>query len=349
MAHKYSGTESCIYCATTGTIVRKSNYPECWRDRNPFLSSGDRARTEARGVKFPELFHEEKPDVRTDAERLEIGKLVLQSKIRQKDPTVVIKGIKGLPALFNLPCYRETGSQASDSLHVIAEGIVKKMLDFQVNSVGKAHSFRKFERQGWSYCLQLEDSLHRVSEMDRKPHPLERFSFFNASDMMGFLLYKVGLLCCDEDVIQDQIFAGVWCDLADAVFLLHSENAVENLSEVTKAVETFAENYKACFKATNMTWKVHMFQHFPGIVEKHGPAFLTDAFNFERLLNIIKRDTTATRGMCFVCVHFLKPVDFFYTSPRHSHVCDRRVMFVIIVSCSLLPRSPKSRCQDVST
>ena len=303
LSHKYSGTESCIYCTTVGTIVSKADFPACWRETNPFLSSRDRGRTSAIGVKFPALFHEEQPRLRSDAERVEIGRLVLERRIEEDDPSIIIHGIKGTPALSNLPNYRETGSHASDSLHVVAEGIVKKMLEFQINSVGKPHSFRKFQRQGWAYICDLEDTMHRVSEMDRKPASLERFSFFTGSDQMGFLLYKVGLLCCDEDVVQDLIFAEVWCDLADAVFLLHSEDAVQNINAVTRAVETFAESYKACFFATNMTWKVHMFQHFPLLVKQHGPAFLTDAFNFERLLNIMKRDTTATRGISYPPFH----------------------------------------------
>jgi hypothetical protein len=56
-----------------------------------------------------------------------------------------------------------------------------------------------------------------------------------------------------------------------------------------------------------------MFQHFPKLVELHGPAFLWDAFVFERMLGMIKRDITTTKhflpqaGRNFLLRYFSDP------------------------------------------
>jgi hypothetical protein len=59
--------------------------------------------------------------------------------------------------------------------------------------------------------------------------------------------------------------------------------------------------------------KFHVFQHFGELVSLHGPAFLWDAFGFERMLGILKRDVTTTRhyltqiGRNFLLRYFADP------------------------------------------
>ena len=98
--------------------------------------------------------------------------------------------------------------------------------------------------------------------------------------------------------MQDTRFAETWVAFANVSYLLnHGCFDAEKLAAARVEMATFAERYKRTFLASGCSWKFHIFQHFIHLAERHGPAFLWDAFNFERSLGMMKRDVTATRGV----------------------------------------------------
>lgn len=138
----YLTFQSCPYCKTHGVRVRKSEYPECFQRRNKFLNPTDRAKERCHAVKFPLLVHEENAPLWTDEERCVRGRDLLQRQESENNYNLRDDGLKGLPALYNLPNFRDTWSNTSDFLHVACEGLAKNMLNFMLNSVGHHHSLR---------------------------------------------------------------------------------------------------------------------------------------------------------------------------------------------------------------
>jgi hypothetical protein len=129
--------------------------------------------------------------------------------------------------------------------------------------------------------------------MDHVTLPLGDFVHWKGVDFMTFLLYESALLTCDEDVVADTEYFELWTSFANAVYLMHHGRFDDQKKEDARFfLEQFAERYLRKFKATNAVGNFHKFQHAPDLWKKHGPAFLWDAFNHERLLGIIKRSVT---------------------------------------------------------
>jgi hypothetical protein len=71
-------------------------------------------------------------------------------------------------------------------------------------------------------------------------------------------------------------------------------------------VQEFSQAFKTFFGPQWCTYKFHVFQHTPDLVDRHGQAFLWDDFNLERENHLAKEMVTGTRGqMGQLTRHFL--------------------------------------------
>lgn len=307
LLQKTSGYFSCPYCEAEGTIITRTLFPEVWTN-NPF---NPYPRKESLGgVKFPHLVHESSCRRRENEDRLRIGSIVVQEKVERRLHTDAhhIKGIKGIPALHSLPYFEDVWGHTSDTLHVICEGIVADIMTLMATKTGEPHHFRRGnDERYWEYYHEIQDTVKRVSELDQVCGYLKKCLNYKGIERFNFITAEVALLCSDEGVYRDTELYQVLVHLANVTYLLHHGRLkAELLVTLREEVQRFASTFKAKFKASRCTWKFHVLQHFPDLAEKHGPAFLWDAFNFERMLGMMKRDVTATRNqLCQASRNFM--------------------------------------------
>ncbi len=247
-------------------------------------------------VRFPELVHITPYPERTDLERFTDAEKALTKQLSEGKPKANEKGVRGLTALRNLPGFRETWGNTSDLLHAICEGLAQRMFLPMVTETGELHTFRDRGQIDFDHQLMLQRSVRSISELDHITGPLDKMKTWKALDYFNFLLIEVGLLCCDEEVIGDTEYYDLWVLLANTVYLMYDGNLTdEKFRDLKNYLEEFSVKYKEVMGNWQCVIKFHLFQHFPRLIELHGPAFLWDAFGFERLLGMIKRDVTTTR------------------------------------------------------
>ena len=150
----------------------------------------------------------------------------------------------------------------------------------------------------------VQQTLRRVSELDRLPPPLSRLKFWKALDYLVFVLAQSALLTWDmadrtddpDEKEETERVQEILIHLSNAVyFLSYGHPSDETRKTARTNVEQFADKLMACdsFGASEAVHKFHMFQHFPDFAECHGSAFLWDSFNLEKILGYVGKGVTA--------------------------------------------------------
>lgn len=209
---------------------------------------------------------------------------------------VHIRGIRGAPAIHSTPEFGDTWGHTSDSLHVVAEGILVRMVQPMLNGHGQGHTFRAGVGETLEPQLALQATLRRVSELDHVKWPLDDIGKWKALDYFNFALGQIGLLCCDDQVIRNTRWSEMLVNFADTLYLLHDGRpSQEKRDRMGQSMERFVKLYREELGDWHCVVKFHVFQHLLEVYDRHGPAFLWDSYGFERLLGRIKRDVTTTR------------------------------------------------------
>jgi len=304
MNHKgHSGYFSCPYCKYKGAIVSTSptsNYPS--KPRGKGAMTGGK-------VKFPKLNHVFPTcEWRDGKERLAIGERIVRS-LAGENPCVSAdeaQGVLGLGVLNMFSKFNETDSHTAGLLHVVCEGIFKDIMNLVVLTEGEPYSLRN-KNGNWDNTEMLMGSRTRVSEANFNCKSPRIFNSWRAYDYYQLLMHDVALLFSDEKIITDEKFQKVVFLLAESVYFLCHGRMTEEIRRIAREkVEKFSEAFLAYFGPDWCTYKFHVFQHLPDLVDRHGPAFLWDDFNLERINHLAKDTVTATRGQMEQCTrHFI--------------------------------------------
>lgn len=294
MNHKgHSGYFSCPYCKYKGrSVVRKATslFP---------VRPGMKATSNNTGkVKFPKLLHEgERPPWRSGKERFQIGLSIVQEVQRTGEiPKESVDGVLGLGVLNGFKHFDETDSHTAGMLHLVCEGIFKDIITLAVKTVGEPYSLKKKEGN-WDHVDKLLDSRTRVSEANYNCKSPRVFNSWRAYDFYQLLMHDVCLLFSDERIITDEGFQNAIFLLSDSVYYLsHGRMTSEIRKLARKKVEQFSQAFVHYFGPEWCTYKFHVFQHAPDLADRHGPAFLWDDFNLERINHLAKETVTGTRG-----------------------------------------------------
>lgn len=291
-----SGTFACPFCFAKGVTLTKEAYPEVFDESNPFRRTI--GTTKIQGKKFPFLPQKDKFRVRTAAGRLAQGRNVARKQIQLKKPKYSEEGIKGLPILRNLPAFDENDSHVSDSLHVVAHGVMRDILHVLIDGQkGFGNTFLADSTSTYDVYHELQESMTQVSEADRNTLPLDRYSEWKALDSFQFLMHSVALLCSDEKLLRSTSIYECLVHLSNAIYLCHYGRLTEEIiQQAEKEFETFARLFKQIFSAEFCTYKFHILvYHFIKFLRLHGFAAWTDGFNLERFISQTKKLTTTTR------------------------------------------------------
>jgi hypothetical protein len=302
-----TGQYACPFCIVKGETLVKEKFPHVFVN-NPFRrTAGEEA---ASGTKFPYLIHEKKFKWRKSASRMQLArtaahKVATQDKVDFNDTM----GIKGYPALRNLPRFEETDSHVSDTLHLIAHGVFKDIMKTMINGRSEDdHTFRSPGNESFETFDKMMDGMTRVSESDRNCRHLEKFGEWKAYDCMQFLLHDVALLCSNENIIKSTAVYECLVHLSNMVYLSHygrmtPEIIKRHLSE-SKALSSL---FIATFTHEFTTYKAHIcICHGTDFLRLHGCAAFTDGFNLERFISILKKLVTTNKlHMCQICRNFI--------------------------------------------
>ena len=300
------GTHACPYCKAEGERITIDKYPRVFKD-NPFRRTiGDKA---VRGTRYPICIHEDKNyKWRDSRDRMETGRKVARTKLETNDGEYKEEGIKGLPVLRTLPGpFKETDSHVSDFLHLIAEGVFSDIMSVMTRGTrGIGHTFLQ-SRQSWGMFDELQNSMTKVSECDRNCQLLRKYSEWKAYDSWEFLIHNVAQLCSDESIISNSQIYECLLLLSNITYLWHKERITSDvIQQVREEIQKFCKTFKALFTEEFFTYKVHVLQHIPDFMEKHGSGAYTDAFNNERMISVMKKLCTTTKvHMNQICRNFL--------------------------------------------
>ena len=305
MNHKgHSGYYSCPYCKYKGEAVSSdpaSSYPT--------KPKGKGGGGKGSKIKFPKLNHEEPiMDWRQGKERVQIGERIVRS-LAENSPQGNFQGVDGVLGLGVLNMFSkfdETDSHTAGLLHVVCEGIFKDIINLVVLTEGEPYSLKKKDGT-WDNVEMLLGSRFRVSEANFNCKSPRVYNTWRAYDYYQLLIHDVALLFSDERIITDEQFQRVIFLLAEAVyFLCHGRMTPEIRRLAREKVEAFSTAFVLYFGPEWCTYKFHIFQHMPDLVDRHGPAFLWDDFNLERINNLAKDTISGTRAqMEQVARHFI--------------------------------------------
>jgi len=291
-----SGYFCCPFCKIRGTSITMAEFDHVFTN-NPYKRTFG-GTVIAGGPRFPDFIHQYRYPWRDDQDRLRKGIEVIEGRrTRNGDPTYSDEGIMGLPAIHTLERFEETGSHVCDTLHNICLGVCQDILDIMVNArPGEPHAF--LCRGGnWKHYNKMQDSMTRVSESNRNPYHLDVYnSEWKGYDKYQFLIHQVALLCSDEKLIQATKVYDCLLHLSNVVFYCHYGRLTEEIIEkVEEEIALFSEAFKSTFTEEYCTYKMHMIQHFPDMLKKHGPAYYTDGFHLERFISTCKKLTTTNK------------------------------------------------------
>jgi len=305
MNHKgHSGYYSCPYCKYKGEVVSvdpASSFPT----KNKGKGGGGKGGK----IKFPKLNHEHPVmEWRQGKERVEIGERIVRSLAEEsfQGNFTGVDGVLGLGVLNMFAKFNETDSHTAGILHVVCEGIFKDIMNLVVLTEGEPYSLRKKDGT-WDNVEMLLGSRFRVSEANFNCKSPRVYNTWRAYDYYQLLIHDVALLFSDERIITDEQFQKVIFLLAEAVyFLCHGRMTHEMKRMARDKVQAFSEAFVSYFGPDWCTYKFHIFQHMPDLVDRHGPAFLWDDFNLERINNLAKDTISGTRAqMEQVARHFI--------------------------------------------
>lgn len=172
----------------------------------------------------------------------------------------------------------------------------------------------------------MQRRVWNVDEIDHLPPTLDPHKKWKGLDYLNFLLYELPLLASDDTIISNGDFYEMLVYFANSVYLLHHDFVLDRMEELEENVRAFARKYIEVLGASNCTWKFHVFQHFPLLVRIHGPAFLFDTFNGERILGMLKNDVKSTR----------------------KQIIQATEAFLLRHQCSLLQKRPETFSPEVA-
>jgi hypothetical protein len=293
MNHAMHNTKfACPFCLIKGRIIRVKNFGPTFANKQFRKTTSDKAI--GGGHRFIQRSRLKRFPMRDSNQRVQIGIEVAEEQQRTGNFKHENQGIKGIPALFGIPKFRETESHVFDTLHTICHGVFHDIIKHMLKGYGKKHHFAKNKERDFSFYHELQGTMTKVSEADRNCQLLGGGTKWTAYDEFQFILHCVALLCSDDDIIDHKVYK-ILVHLSNVVYLSHfgrmTDEVIEHV-EVEKNV--FSDEYKTVLMHEWLVMKWHLVDaHLTQSLKNHGNASLFDGFNMERFNFMIKSSTTA--------------------------------------------------------
>lgn len=292
MAHVHHNTKSsCHFCLAEGETITREAYPDVFKE-NP-LRKTKGTETIPGGRRHPTLVHENPAPWRDSKGRIEMGIKAIELQTQKRNPGWSIRGVKGIPAIYDLPGFDETDSYGGDLLHILFIGIYKDILKILVKGSGKNFHFARVANN-FDIFDELLGTMTRCSEAERNAFSLGQYGKFTAYDIHMFALHQTALYCADDELMPDEMVYEILRHLSNVVYLSqYGRMTEEKIGMLEEEIKQFVVKMKAKFREEYFTYKMHVLQHLPTFVRNHGAAHFVDAWNMEKMNLYLRRLTNA--------------------------------------------------------
>ncbi|PAA94258.1 hypothetical protein BOX15_Mlig024211g2, partial [Macrostomum lignano] len=194
----------------------------------------------------------------------------------RRDTVFGIKSVSRLSALVEFPT-----NILLDTMHMLFEGIVKKLLQYAVKNLLGRH---------------LLESINCRLQKQQVPHDMPRFktldlnlAAWRAHDFKNFSLYLIAHLLVPS--LRDNSSKKLFMSL---VAMLHSFYST-NINEASARTRSFLHHLDKCCPKRFQTLNVHLLLHIPTQMQRFGSVDKTSLFSFESRMNMLKGFIQGTR------------------------------------------------------
>lgn len=258
---QYNGRNACTYCTHPGCDVNISIKKKVIRYTNiPYAP-------------------------RTDIETLKgMNKKSFDSANRD--------GIMGISCLVSLPKFKIITGFGIDYMHCVDLGVVRKLLNFFVNSKYHKKPFY-LNKEKLALLDQKLLSIKPISEISRKPRSIKNRCDYKANEFRSILLYYFPV--CLINVLPSE-YVEHFQLLSSAIYILSKSSiSRDDLFEAEQKLKIFVREYENLYGKIEMVMNVHLLTHIVESVRNLGPLWTQSAFPFERnngiLLKLINGST----------------------------------------------------------
>lgn len=236
------------------------------------------------------------PGKRNKEERIRIRYLKesIASEIRTHNDTVKhayldanCHGVKGTSCLMALPDFDIINSFATDYMHAVFLGVVKRLLSIFLGNLKVNKQFKHLTRQQQIELNRRLTSLQPYSRISHRPRSLDDKAVFRAIEYKYLLLYYLryalsGLL---EKKYIDHLEL-----LSAATYMLSKQKVQQNdIVMAEEMLDKFCDQFEKFYGANIVTMNVHLLRHFGHIVRKTGPLWCHSLFGFETNMGVLTK------------------------------------------------------------
>lgn len=189
-----------------------------------------------------------------------------------------ICGVKKISCMLAANEFDLVDGYCIDYMHCVLLGVVPKLLSLWFDSVNHKESYYVKPKDQVLLNKRIIE-ITPPSEISRKPRPISDRSNFKANEYRNFLLYY--LPYCLTGLLANQ-FLKHFNLLSSSIFiLLKKQIKHQEIDEVEKTLNQFANEFEAFYGSQNVTMNVHLLRHIANSVRLNGPLWAQSAFGFE--------------------------------------------------------------------
>lgn len=197
----------------------------------------------------------------------------------------ILAGVRGYSMLLDIPTFGPISSIPIDYMHLICEGVAKRML---VNSF-KVKGTLKYGLTGKSDTEELNRRIRLIKFPSEFSHKTDALACdLKAQEYRSFAFYLFFIVAelAPSKAHDSFILLGIICK---AVSEPDNFIAFSNGVQLSQVVSLFCSNYLDCYGEANLTYNFHLMSHICKIREK-GPLTTYSTFRFEHFYGVFKKN-----------------------------------------------------------
>lgn len=211
---------------------------------------------------------------------------------KQIDPKVVhYEGIKGptiLQEIEEIDGFNYIDGTLIEFMHCVPLGIFKNFLKGFMKDVDTLYYLDPDKK---IKVTERISSLKIPSSVIRKIRTLDELADFKSSELQFFLFFYSPFVF--KDILPEKIFNHLML-LSAAAFKLYSRHSSSNdVEDAIKHIDDFlGDSFEYCkYKKHFKVYNSHIVVHMPDDRKKYGPIANINAYGYENLLQLIKKDS----------------------------------------------------------
>lgn len=197
-------------------------------------------------------------------------------------------GIKGLSCLMVLPEFDMIESFATDYMHGVFLGALKRMISIWIGKVKmKSIEFKPLNRRQQDQINQRLKQLKPNSRITHYPRSLDELATFKAIEYKYLLFFYLRYALRG---ILEKKYIEHFELLSASIYLLSQRVVNENDIESSKQMlNNFCDTFEKYYGIAAVTINIHILRHYGDIVRNTGPLWCHSLFGFESNMGILTK------------------------------------------------------------